>query len=313
MDTGSSRGNSPDSLRHALGWFSIALGAAELMAPATMARLIGVPCDRKTTSVIRAMGAREMGNGIAILTRPGSAAPMWARVAGDATDIAFLGSAYSAAYVDQRRLLSATAAVLGVTALDVICAQRLSNEPAAQWQRSVSGPRASKAVTINKPIEQVFSFWKDLGNVPRFMRYVERVEVLEGGRSRWHAKGPGGIPVHWEAETVAERENELIAWQSLPGAQFRSSGTVRFQRAPGARGTEIHVEMEFRPPAGSLGRTVAWLTGHEPAQQLDEDLRRLKQLLETGEIAVSEGAGLRRPGQPTGKPEQVRHEAGVVS
>ena len=300
----------PDSLAQALGWFSVALGAAELAAPGVMSRLIGAPSDSRTLSLIRTMGARELGNGMAILSKPNAAAPMWARVAGDATDLAFLGSALSGEYVNRRRLLLSTVAVAGVTALDVACAQRLGATASRAASASSAG-RIAKAVTINKPIEQVYAFWHQFENLPRFMRYVESVERLPDGRSRWRAQGPGGMKVEWEAETIAERENELIAWRSLPGSRIHTSGTVQFQPAPGARGTEVHVEMDFRPPAGAIGRTVAWMSGRDPSQQLTEDLRRLKQLLETGEIAVSEGEGLWRPGRPTGDPERVRTLAGV--
>ena len=309
MHTQSARDLPPDSLARALGWFSVALGAAELVAPGVMSRLIGASADTRTLSLIRTMGARELGNGIAILTKPDSAAPLWARVAGDATDLAFLGSAFSGEYVNQRRLLAATAAVVGVTAVDIVCAQRLAG--ATTSSHASSPARVAKAVTINKPVEQVYGFWHQLENLPRFMRYVDSVERLADGRSRWRAQGPGGISVQWDAETIAERENELIAWRSLPGSRIHTSGTVQFQPAPGARGTEVHVEMDFRPPVGAIGRTVAWMSGRDPSHQLNEDLRRLKQLLETGEIAVSEGEGLWRPGRPTGDPERVRTLAGV--
>jgi uncharacterized membrane protein len=232
-------------------------------------------------------------------------------VAGDATDLAFLGSAFSGEYVNRRRLMLSTAAVAGVTALDIVCAQRLGAVASRGAATASSPPRVARAVTINKPIEQVYAFWHQVENLPRFMRYVESVERLPDGRSRWRAQGPGGMTVQWEAETLAERENELIAWRSLPGSRIHTSGTVQFQPAPGARGTEVHVEMDFRPPAGAIGRTVAWMSGRSPSQQLNEDLRRLKQLLETGEIAVSEGEGLWRPGRPTGDPERVRTLAGV--
>jgi uncharacterized membrane protein len=302
----------PDALAQVLGWFSIALGAAEVVAPAAMSRLIGIREDDQTTTLVRAMGAREIGHGIAILTGPGSAGPVWSRVAGDAVDLAFLGSRYSADYVDQRRLMMAGAAVLGVTALDVITARRLGDGSSAGYmpeERAES--TVTKAVTINKPIEQVFAFWQQLENLPRFMRYLESVERLDGGRSRWRAKGPGGVPVQWEAETLSERENEIISWRSVPGSTIQTSGTVRFERAPGARGTEVHVEMQFQPPAGPLGKTVAWITGRDPSRQLHEDLMRFKQLLETGEIALSEGMGLWRPGRPARRPEKIRTLAGV--
>jgi len=309
MHTQSAGGLPPDSLARALGWFSVALGAAELAAPGVMSRLIGASSDPKTLSLIRTMGARELGNGLAILSKPNSAAPLWARVAGDATDLAFLGAAFSAEYGNRRRLLMSTAAVAGVTALDVFCAQRLGTESSSVARRPDA--RVVKAITINKPVEQVYAFWQQLENLPRFMRYLDSVEQLSDGRSRWRARGPGGVTVEWDAETIATRENELIAWRSLPGSRVHTSGTVQFRPAPGARGTEVHVEMDFRPPAGALGHTVAWLTGREPSQQLHEDLRRLKQLLETGEIAVSEGEGLWRPGRPTGDPDRVRALAGV--
>jgi len=298
----------PDGLARALGWFSVALGAAEFVAPATMTRLIGASSDAKTLAIVRVMGAREVGHGIAILTRPGHAAPVWSRVAGDAADLAFLSSSHGSEYADRRRLMAATAAVIGVTALDVICAQRLTSQ--ASSERQAPPPRVREAIIINRPIEQVFGFWRQLENLPRFMRYVDSVERLSDGTSRWRAIGPGGFTVEWMAETITERANDSIAWRSLPDARVQSSGTVRFTRAPGARGTEVHVDMDFLPPAGSLGKTIGWLTSRDPARQLHEDLQRLKQLLETGEIAVSEGAGLWRPGRPTGDADTVRTLAG---
>lgn len=298
---------SVDPLARALGYFSLVLGAAELAAPVAMARLIGTSDDQRTVSVVRAMGARELGHGVAILTNPGAAGPLWSRVAGDIADIGLLGSAYGAGYANKRRMLVAGAAVLGLTAFDVICARRLSREHPAP--RMTAPAKAS--TTINRPIEQVFAFWRRLDTLPEFMRYLESVERLPDGRSRWRARGPGGVKVTWDAETVEERDNELISWRSLPGGDMESHGTVRFAPAPGARGTEVRVEMAYRPPAGTIGRTVAWLLGRDPAQQITEDLRRLKQLLETGEIALSEGEGFSRPGRPTGKPDRIRTLAGV--
>jgi uncharacterized membrane protein len=310
METESARELPPDGLARALGWFSVALGTAEFIAPAALARLIGAPTDPKIVALVRAMGAREVGHGIAIFTRPGNAGPVWSRVAGDGADLAFLGAAHGSEQADRRRLMVATAAVAGVTVLDVICAQRLTLR-AASRQRSTP-TRVLEAITVNRPIEQVFGFWRHLENLPRFMRYVESVEQLGDGKSRWRAIGPGGVKVEWLAETVSERDNDLIAWRSLPDARVQTSGTVRFTRAPGARGTEVHVDMTFQPPAGSLGKTIAWLTSRDPARQLHEDLQRFKQLLETGEIAVSEGAGLWRPGRPTGDGHKVKTLAGVL-
>src|SRR5688500_15471077 len=120
------------------------------------------------------------------------------------------------------------------------------------------------------------------------MRHLESVEILGAKRSRWRAKAPAGMTVEWEAETLQDRENEWIAWRSLPGSQIETSGPVRFERAPGARGTEVRVQLAYQPPAGALGRGIAWLFGEEPEPQVKDDLHRFKQLLETGEIPLSD-------------------------
>jgi len=142
------------------------------------------------------------------------------------------------------------------------------------------------------------------------MRHLESVRVLGGGRSSWQAKGPIGTSVRWDAEIVQDIEHQWIAWRSLPGSDVDNRGSVRFSRAPGVRGTELRVQLEYEPPAGALGRGVAWLFGEEPNQQIREDLRRFKQLMETDEIPVSEGPGLWRAAQPQGdarrSPMEVR-------
>jgi uncharacterized membrane protein len=119
------------------------------------------------------------------------------------------------------------------------------------------------------------------------------------------------MSVEWEAEMLEEREHEWIAWRSLEGADVPNSGSVRFRRAPGARGTEVRVQLQYSPPAGKLGKGIAWLFGEEPSQQIHEDLHRAKQLLETGEIPVSEGPGLWRAAQPASDPRELRNLAGV--
>ena len=160
-------------LAQTLGWFSIGLGAAELMAPAAMSRLIGTPSTSGNLSLMRAMGAREIGHGIAILTHPDSASPLWSRVAGDAADLAFLGAAHNVDEVDRTRLLAATAAVAGVTALDIICAQRMSSRASDGHRREHAAPApVTEAITVNRPIEQVYAFWSQLENLARFMEGI---------------------------------------------------------------------------------------------------------------------------------------------
>jgi uncharacterized membrane protein len=147
----------------------------------------------------------------------------------------------------------------------------------------------SHAVTIDKPREELYRFWRNFENLPRFMEHLESVEVRDEGKSHWCAKGPVGTRVEWDAEITEEIPNALIRWRSLPDADVANFGTVRFREAPGGRGTEVAVDLEYQPPAGSLGTAIARLLGEEPQRQIEEDLRRLKQLLETGEIATTAG------------------------
>jgi uncharacterized membrane protein len=146
-----------------------------------------------------------------------------------------------------------------------------------------------KTITIDKSSEDLYRFWRRLENLPRFMTYLDSVQSLDNKRSHWVAKAPLGMTAEWDAEITEEHENELIAWHSLEGASIPNRGSVHFQSAPGGRGTEIHVTLAYAPPLGKLGATFAKLFGAEPGQQLSENLRRLKWLMETGEIPTIEG------------------------
>jgi uncharacterized membrane protein len=161
------------------------------------------------------------------------------------------------------------------------------------------GVRARAAVTIAQPRHEVYEFMRQFENLPRVMRHLKSVEPLEGGRSRWVAEGPAGKSVTWDAEIINEVPNELLAWKSLPGSDVDQAGSMRFSDAPGDRGTEIRVELQYNPPAGAIGAYVARLFGREPEQEISADLRRLKQFLETGEVVSTEGQS--RGGSETGK------------
>ena len=303
---------SADRLAIGLGCFSIALGVAEVAAPRYMARLIGAPASDRTTNLLRAYGAREIANGVAILAQPNQARWLWSRVGGDAVDLAALGRVLGSDYADRERTLFATASVLGVTALDVLCAMRLGarENMGSAYPGSPHAVVVRQSVTVNRPVEEVYAFWHNLENFPRFMAHVRSVSV-SGRRSHWVAKAPAGMSVEWDAEIVEDRENELIAWRSLEESDVQHSGKVRFARAPGARGTEVRVDLAYMPPGGALGRTIAKLFGEEPEQQVREDLRRVKQILEAGEIPISDGPGLWRPAQPPARAEDARALAGV--
>ena len=152
----------------------------------------------------------------------------------------------------------------------------------------------AKTLTINRPPEELYRFWRHFENLPSVMRHLESVTVQDDKRSHWIAKGPAGSHIKWDAEIVNEKTNQLIAWQSCEGADIDHWGVVRFVPAPGGRGTEVTVELEYEPIAGLFGASIAKLFGEEPAQQIEEDLRRFKQLMEAGEVPTTEG-------QPRGK------------
>ena len=305
---------SHERLAAGLGWFSLALGTAELAAPRALARLIGIPDDPRLVSVLRAFGAREIASGLGLLAQPDRVGWAWSRLGGNAIDLAFLGSAANEDSVNRQRVALAAAAVASITALDLICARGLHEERA---QRRAAGGYmedevcVERAITVMRPIEEVFAFWKGYANLPRFMRHLTSVETLGEGRTRWTATGPAGVSLSWDAETTVERENEWIAWRSLENSDIDHHGSVRFRQAPAGRGTEVHVQLQYRPPAGRLGRGIAWLFGREPGQQIKEDLRRFKQLMETGEIPLAEGMGLSQPAQPVRDVQDIGARAGV--
>jgi uncharacterized membrane protein len=163
--------------------------------------------------------------------------------------------------------------------------------------------RVRKRIIIDRPAEALYRFWRDFTNLPRFMDKVEAVQVMTDRRTHWRAKGPGGMTVQWDAEVTDDRPNELIGWRSLDQAPFQHSGVVRFEAAPGGRGTMVTVEMRYMPPGGSFTAAVAKLIGYAPEQQLQEDLRRFKQLMETGQIVVSESVirGVAQPPEETSR------------
>ena len=300
----SSGQDASERLATGLGWFSIGLGLAEILAPSQVAQLIGMKDDDQNRSLLQFYGVREIAAGIGILSQPRPAGWLWARVAGDLLDLGTLGTAMNAYGTDKTKLTAATAAVLGVTALDIICAQQLSG--ASDGAAQDGNIRMSKSVIVNRSIEEVYQFWRDFQNLPRFMYYLESVEVLDDNRSHWKAKGPAGTTFEWDAEITDERRNESISWRSLEGADVENSGTVRFERAPGGRGTLVRVELEYAPPAGAVGAAIAKLFGKEPGQEIGEDLRRFKQIIETGDVTKSDASihESMHPAQPSARSEQ---------
>ena len=147
-------------------------------------------------------------------------------------------------------------------------------------------PSVEAAITIARPPAEVYAYWRALENAPRFMEMVESVEPRGAERSLWRARGPAGERWEWEAEIIEDRPSELIVWRSLPGSDLRHQGAVRFEPAPGGRGTEVRAAIELRPAGGAVGRALARVAGRIPSMIVQEDLRRLKQRLEAGETPV---------------------------
>lgn len=155
--------------------------------------------------------------------------------------------------------------------------------------------KVEKTVTIsNKSPEELYQFWRNFENLPHFMKHLKHVSVINNTRSHWIASAPMGGSVEWDAEIINDQENRLIAWASVEGADIDNSGFVRFQRAPQGRGTEVKVVIEYNPPGGVVGDAIAKLFGEQPQQQIGDELRRFKMLMEAGEIATTEG-------QPSGR------------
>jgi uncharacterized membrane protein len=163
-------------------------------------------------------------------------------------------------------------------------------------ENGTGGIKVQRSITINHPRDQLFRIWRNTENLPRFMKHLKSVKVdpTDNARSYWVVTGPLGRDIEWDSEIIEERENEYISWSSLPGSIVESRGSVHFMDAPGDRGAILYVSMEYQPPAGSLGAAFAKLFGEEPSQQIRDDLRYFKQIMETGEAASVDG-------QPSGR------------
>lgn len=271
------------TLDRSLGWFSIGLGVTQLLAPKALGRTIGVG-DQST--VMRICGAREIVSGIGLLSGAAPAAFSASRVMGDVMDLALLGASLRSPQANPSRVAAAATAVASVTALDMY-ASKLDIQH-AMTQAAQDMP-VSVALAINCPPEEVYAFWRKLENVPRFMHNIESVRETGDRTSHWVAKGPGGTRLQWQSEMVEDQPNQFISWRTREGSEVNHCGSVRFDTAPGGRGTLVKVEMYYGLPGGRMAHQAAKLVSAAPEMAIKEDLRRLKQLLETGEIATTRG------------------------
>jgi uncharacterized membrane protein len=283
----------PERIATSLGWFSVGLGLAEVVAPGTVANLIGVNHKPTTKKLLRAYGVRELAAGVGILTRPRQTGWIWSRVAGDMLDLASLGSAMQDRHTNKLRLGTATAAVLGVTALDVICGQQFTKtNGAASNGHAKEDPskKVIRTIVVDRSPEEAYRFWRNFENLPKLMTYLESVRTLDNRRTHWTAVGPAGNTIEWDAELVTDEPNQTIAWRSINATHFKNAGTVRFETAPGNRGTLVRVEMKYEPVGGSLPSIVNKMLGADLGRRLEHDLRNFKQVLEVGEVTKSDAS-----------------------
>jgi uncharacterized membrane protein len=160
--------------------------------------------------------------------------------------------------------------------------------------RSGEGVKTEICFTINRPREELFAFWRNFENLPFVMEHVESVERRDEWRSHWRVRRSKGKVIEWDAEVVNEHPAELIAWRTLEGSDVRHAGTIRFTPAPGGWGTEVKLAVEYEVAGGTVSNALAKMFRCSPEQQMREDLRHFKQLMEAGEIPTTAG-------QPTGR------------
>ncbi len=274
-------------LARGLGWLSVGMGVAQIVAPRAVCRIVGLPV---APALMRLSGLRELAGGIALITQRDPVPWLEARVAGDAVNLAGLAASAPMEDSDGRRISVAIAAVAGVTALDVYCARELSAK------RKASPQHVRTTITVDAPPDRLYRFWRELQNLPRVMPHLKSVQALGGNRSHWVAAGPGGAPIEWDSEIIDDKPNVLLAWRSIEGSNLFNAGSVYFEPEAAGRGTFVTVELLYDPPAGTLIAAVAKLVGMDVGRKVRADLTAFKQLMETGEIAATQSQSSVRRG-----------------
>jgi uncharacterized membrane protein len=245
------------------------------------------------------LGLRQVVSGVGILQEFRRDEWLWARVGGDVIDLGLLGVALTSDESEPARVEAAAAAVAGIAVLDLIAARQcrvMTREPGTIHFR--------KTITVDRPVSEVYRFWRNFENFPRFMRNLVSV-TCDGPRWRWIAKGPAGRNVEWDAELLEDIPDHLISWRSLEGSQVDNAGAVRFDSTSPGDGTVVRVDVNYRPPAGVFGAVVAKLFGRAPEQEVQGDLARFKEVVETRHGATMPA---HRVGESS--PDYIRDSAG---
>lgn len=268
-----------------LGMLSLGIGLAALFAPRSVGKLTGL---RKHPGLLQLIGVREVTSGIGLLSGRQTEAWLWSRVAGDVVDLAVLAASNSSSR--RSRTVGTAAVVAAITAADIVAAVQHSR---ARRTAAPSEVYVDHTIIVNKSPQECYAFWRQLDNIPRFSRRLRAVTSRENGESHWSMTLPGGGSLEWNSVLTVQRPGERLSWRSLTHEPFSHAGSVQFATAPGARGTFVTVSMHYRLPPAVSWSLVGFL-GRDPFGELREDLRRFKQLIETGEVATTEG-------QPSGQ------------
>jgi uncharacterized membrane protein len=261
-----------ESITRGLGWFSVGLGLAQIIAPRTVCRLVGLP---PMATLTRLCGIRELACGIGIITQRNPSVWVKARVAGDAMDLAGLAVALPFSPSRAGRLTATAAVAAAVTALDVYCSGELAGRRAAPMHITTS-------ITIDRPPEALYAFWRDLTNLPRVMPHLKSIRVIDPQRSHWTAHGPDGA-IEWVSEIIDDKPNERLAWRSLEDAPVYNAGSVLFDALRDGSGTRVTVELLYDPPTGTVGASLAKLLGR--TGEIRADLAAFQRLIESGAAA----------------------------
>jgi uncharacterized membrane protein len=251
--------------------------------------------------VVRSIGLRELATGVGILTQNNPAPWLWARTAGDVVDLALLASSIRSGGPGSNKAALSFVTMAGILALDALAASHLTKHAGHPLVSGVAAPTDlyfETSVATAKSPQECYRFWRNIENLPRFLGSLESVQRIDERHFRWvakeHVAAALGTALEWDCEITEDHPGAALAWRTLNGAQIPNAGSVIFEPAPNSRGTIVRLSIHYSPIGGELTSGLARLLRQDPQSQVREDLRRFKQLVETGEIATTRG-------QPTGR------------
>lgn len=261
-------------LNMVLGWLSVGAGLAQLLAPREVNRMTGAT---HRPLVTRLSGLRQIATGAGLLSERAPATSIWSRVAGDTVDLALLGASMRSPQARPGRVVLTATLLAGITALDIYAAQ-LHRRGLAKHAREPR--RVDLSIDIASTPDKLYSFWRDVENLPRFMTQLRAVTRTGQRTSHWLANAPVGLLIDWDIEVVDDQPGKLIAWRTLPGSAISNYGVIRFDALPENRGTCVHLNFEYFPSSQAISTALVRWLGANPQGQIAQDLRRFKQLVE---------------------------------